>query len=231
MNEPEFDTYAYKIAKNIVTKLYKDGNMTWRQAVSKNTNSRAMFTTLLKELKRPDTGIAIHFEILRNAEMIKTIPRNISGRVTEKIAKESMKGRRAEDILEDIKDMVPDLTESQAKRIARTETSKTSTALTKARCENMGLKWYIWRTSEDTRTRDSHRHMEDVLVCWDNPPNPEQLIGVKSTLGYYHAGDCPNCRCYPEVLISIDLISWPHKVYYNGSVVKMSRKQFEKITA
>jgi hypothetical protein len=72
--------------------------------------------------------------------------------------------------------------------------------------------------------------MEGVLVCWNNPPSPEMLIGEKN-VGYYHAGNIYNCRCYPEVVIKLDFISWPHKVYYNGTIQTMTRKQFETIAA
>lgn len=228
MNDPEFNSYANKVAKNIVTHLYKDGRMTWRQAAANNTNSRRIFSELIKEMKTPSMSVPVHYEILRNAELIKTIPQNIAGKVTEKIAKESLTGRRASDIVDDIKTMFPKLTENQAKTIARTETSKTSTALTRARCENMNINWYIWRTSEDVRVRSSHSHMEGVLVCWGNPPSPEKLIDEKF-VGYYHAGEIYNCRCYPQPIVKLDFVKWPAKVYYQGRIQKMSRKQFEKI--
>ncbi|EKQ56278.1 MAG: phage putative head morphogenesis protein, SPP1 gp7 family [Clostridium sp. Maddingley MBC34-26] len=186
-----------------------------------------IYERLKSELHGP-LNAALNFEIQKNAEIIKSIPLNISKEVTEHILNESMSGRRASNIAEDLQEMIPKLTKSKAKLIARTETSKTSTALTKARCESLGINWYIWRTSEDRRVRSSHSHMEGVLVCWNNPPSPEALTNEKN-VGFYHAGDIYNCRCYPQPVIKLDYIKWPQKVYYNGQIITMTRKQFESI--
>jgi uncharacterized protein with gpF-like domain len=112
--------------------------------------------------------------------------------------------------------------------IARTEVSKTSTALTRARSEDIGIRWYVWKTSEDARVRSSHKHMDNVLISWSSPPSPEKLDGLRS-VGHYHAGEIWNCRCYAEPVIEVEYLSWPHKVYCGGQIVKMSRKQFEGI--
>ena len=67
--------------------------------------------------------------------------------------------------------------------------------------------------------------MNDVLVSWNNPPSPELLVKEKD-VGRYHAGNIWNCRCYSEPLIDIDDVKWPHKVYINGSIQKMSKARF-----
>ncbi|MCM3141669.1 phage minor head protein [Brevibacillus sp. MER 51] len=142
-----------------------------------------------------------------------------------------MKGTRASDIAEQIKQFFPEATKAKAGLIARTEVSKTSTALTQARCEFIGADWYIWRTSEDARVRDSHQLMDDVIVKWNDPPNPEKLDGQKHAFGHYHAGCIFNCRCYSEPVIDMNLINWPAMVYYGGRIQRMTRKQFEKIAS
>ena len=227
-NDKEFNDYADKAAMKMVTNLFRDGGRTWRDAAKQNSKGKLIYEALKKEIHSPIINGSMTYQISRNADLIKTIPNVISGKITTHIAEESLKGRRAIDIFKDIRAMVPHLTDVEAKRIARTEVSKTSTALTQARSENLGLNWYIWRTCEDTRVRKSHDHMEGVLVCWDNPPSPEKLIGKKH-IGYYHAGNIYNCRCYPEPVVTLELISWPCKVYWNGKIQGMSRKQFENI--
>lgn len=209
----------------MVTSLFSDSGKTWREAARINSKGKEIYAALKKEMNSP-IGLAVKEQIERNSKLIKSMPKSIREEITEHIAKETLKGRRSEYIIEDLKEKFPTMSESKAKVIARTEVSKTSTALTKARCDNMGINWYIWRTSEDQRVRDSHSDMDDVLICWDNPPNPEKLSKVKSRLGYYHAGCCPNCRCYPEPVVRVDFISWPHKVYHKGQIVTMSKKQF-----
>ena len=122
------------------------------------------------------------------------------------------------------------ISKSRISLIARTESSKASTALTEARAESLNLPWYVWRTSKDARVRSSHRHMDGVLIAWAEAPSPEALKGLKS-YGTYQAGNTFNCRCYPEPLIYLDQVSWPHKVYHNGTIREMTRSAFKKINS
>lgn len=228
INDKDFHSYAEKEAMKMVTSLFSDAGHTWREAARRNSKGKIIYETLKKELKGPISG-SINYQIQRNADIIKSIPSNVSKEITEYIAKEAFKGRRAEYLSEDLQKKIPYMFETKAKLIARTEVSKTSTALTRARSENIGISAYIWRTSEDGRVRNSHSHMDGVIVFWNEPPAPEKLIGIKSSLGHYHSGECPNCRCYPEAIVSLELVKWPCKVYYQGKVQSMTRKQFEEI--
>ena len=70
---------------------------------------------------------------------------------------------RASDIAKIIQDKTKQHSRASARLIARTEVSKTTTALTKARCNNLDIHWYVWRTAEDgNRVRKSHRIMNGV---------------------------------------------------------------------
>jgi SPP1 gp7 family putative phage head morphogenesis protein len=229
IESPEFNEYADRAAMKMVTSLFSDSGKTWREAARANSKGKVIYEALRKEMNTP-IGLSVREQIERNAKLIKSMPNSIRADITSHIAEEGSKGRRSEYIAEDLQKKYPYMFEEKAKLIARTEVSKTSTALTKARCENLGINWYIWRTSEDRRVRKSHDHMDDVLICWNNPPSPEALINKKN-VGYYHAGNIYNCRCYPEPVVSLDFISWPHKVYYNGTIQTMTRKQFEAIAA
>ena len=223
----EFNDYADASAMKIVTHLFTDAGRTWRQAAQENSKGKEIYKALQKEMKGP-IGSSIDKQVQRNASIIRTLPSDISKQVTEHIMSESMKGIRSEDIAEEIKKMFPHTSMAKAKLIARTETSKTSTALTKARSEGMGLNWYVWETSIDQRVRSSHAHMQDVLINFNDPPSPEKLIGAKF-VGYYDAGNIYNCRCYPAPVVDINYIKFPHKVYYNKQIVTMSKKQFKEI--
>jgi SPP1 gp7 family putative phage head morphogenesis protein len=224
-----FMEYAEATATKMVTHLFTDAGRTWRQAAKHNSQGRLIYKALQKELQGPIGGV-VRYEIRRNAEMIKSLPQDIAISVNERILAESLKGTRASDIAKQIKALFPEKSKAKANLIARTETSKTSTALTQARSEGMGVKWYMWRTSKDKRVRDSHKLMDGVLVKWSDPPSPEALDDEKHTFGHYHAGNIFNCRCYPEPVIDLDLVSWPARVYVNGSIKTMSRKQFERIS-
>lgn len=225
---PEFKKYAERTAMKMVTSVFTDAGRTWREAAKVNSRGRVIYEALKNKMNGP-IGLAVKEQVWKNAELIKSLPLEIARDVTEYTTKKTYEGKRASDIAQDLLKDIPTISEKKANLIARTEVSKASTELTRARSENMGIKWYIWRTSEDSRVRSSHSHMDGVLICWDNPPSPEKLIKVKSSLGYYHAGECPNCRCYGQPIISLDFVKWPAKVYYQGKIQRMSRKQFEKI--
>lgn len=218
---------AEDIAMKMVTHLFEDGQKTWRRAARVNGMGREIYAALRQELIGP-TGGRYHNLIRQNAQLIKTLPLDTAEHITKYVAKQQKRGLRAEEIAERIQLMFPEKTKANAELIARTEVSKASTALTQYRCEDMGIKWYIWRTSEDQRVRDSHDKMEGILIRWDDPPSPEALNNERN-YGFYHAGNTFNCRCYPEPLIELHYTSWPHKVYYGGRIQMMTLAQFKQI--
>lgn len=226
-NSRGFELYAQSVATKMVTHLFTDAGRTWRTAAHVNSQGQMMYRALMNEMSGPLGGY-INFEIQRNAEYIKTLPLDIAKHVNEHILTESLKGKRSSDIAKEIRMLFPEKSKARANLIARTEVGKTSTALTQARSNILGIPAYVWRTSKDSRVRSSHDIMDGVIVLWDNPPSPEALDKEKS-VGRYHAGCIWNCRCYAAPIIDLDLIKWPAKVYQNGSVQRMPRKQFERL--
>ena len=145
------------------------------------------------------------------------------------VEKYTLQGLRASEIAAKIEKYTVQHSRASAKLIARTEVSKTTTALTRARSENLGINWYVWRTALDgDRVRKSHRNMEGVLVRWSEPPSPEKLVGEKD-VGNYHAGNIWNCRCYPEPLLEPDDVRWPHRVYMQGTIQSIAKQKFLEI--
>lgn len=114
--------------------------------------------------------------INQNANYISSLPLDIAKYVDRRIAKGTLEGKRAVDIRDEILRYYPHISKTRAQLIARTETSKAQTALTRVRAQSIGLNWYVWRTSEDSRVRKSHSHMEGVLINFNYPPSPERLI-------------------------------------------------------
>jgi len=222
------EKYAQETASRMVTHLFVENAKSWRQAARKGGRGRIIYAALKRELST-EIGGEVYYQIRRNAELIKTLPLDIAGKVTDYIAREALKGRRASDMVREIREKFPEITHAKAQLIARTEVSKTWAALTRARAESIGLQWYEWRTSEDQRVRSSHKHMNRILVNWNNPPSPEKLIGEKNPPPPYHAGEIWNCRCYAAPLTGIDRVSWPHKVYYGSAIVTMTKAEFEAL--
>ena len=227
-NSYQFEKFITSAVKRMVTPIEVGNQRTWREAARKATRGRFLYRLLVQEL-RQGTFRIIQNQVIENVSLIRTLPEDVAAKVVHDINEEALKGRRAKSIESIIRDKTDQHARASARLIARTEVSKTQTALTMARSEQLGLRWYVWRTAMDgDRVRKSHRNMEDVLVNWNNPPSPEELVGEES-VGTYHAGNIWNCRCYPEPLIEIDDVDWPHKVYMNGTIVKMKRSGFEKV--
>ena len=227
-NSEPFNSFVYSAVRRMVTPIAVQNMRTWRMAAKKATKNPSLYRMLMREINQ---GLKsdIEMQIEENAGLIKTLPTDVAKKVTNDISDMALKGMRASEIAKVIREQTDKHSRASAKLIARTEVSKTTTALTKARCDNLDLHWYIWRTMEDgDRVRKSHRIMEGVLVNWNEPPSPEALAGEKS-VGNYHAGNIWNCRCYPEPLIEINDISWPHKVYTNGKIQTMGKMQFEQM--
>lgn len=223
-----FRNYVNSAVRRMVTPLSVRSEKTWREAARKATRGNKLYKLLLKEISG-DIKPEIDRQIAENISLITTLPTETAAKVVKNINNLAFQGMRASEIAKIIRTETDKHARASARLIARTEVSKTSTALTQARAKKLGVNWYVWRTSLDgDRVRESHQRMEGVLINWNDPPSPEALVGEKS-VGKYHAGNIWNCRCYPEPFLDIDDVHWPHEVYTNGKIQKMQKKQFEQL--
>ena len=216
--------YASNAAHTLIYNLNKQSIEQWQK------QGKQINTILKKELKSNEISRLMGIYADQNISLIQSLPLDAAKRVYKILTEGYVSGARSSSLVDKIQ-KIGDISKNRATLIARTETSKISTALTQARSKVLGLDWYVWRTSQDVRVRDSHFGMNRVIINWNEPPAPEHLKGINSKLGHYHAGNCPNCRCYPQSLIELTDVKWPCKVFYNGKIVTMTRTQFEKIAA
>lgn len=240
MNTQAFQKFAEACAMKMVTGLFRDVGRSWREAAAANGRGRELYKALMEELKH-GRGARMNAMITDTTYRIVTLPEDIGKEVAAYVEREALKGRRHEDIAREIQAMFPAHTKARADLIARTQVSYTQTNLIRDRAQSIGLNWYVWRAvgggKGDGRTRSSHRAMSGVIVNWNDPPAPEDLFPIigkngkpyRNTLGNYHAGQAPNCRCYPETIVDLDLVTWPSRIYMNGAIKTITRKQFEQI--
>lgn len=189
-------------------------------------NANKIYESLQEEMAGP-TGQRI-FQLLFRSCARTPMTKALKKDIIRYIHSESMQGRRSEAIAKDLMSMLPGKTSDELIAISRTVIGKCDTARVQAQSEDIGIVWYVWRTSEDGRVRPSHRLMNDVLIKWMDPPSPEELLGEK-TIGVYHAGEAEECRCYAAPVVDFKYLTWPHKVFNNGQIVKISKSQFAKI--
>lgn len=223
------ENLATMLSRRMIQQISTSNAQSWREAASKSSRGREIYTALRRELNL-GTGLKVNELVAENAKLITSIPEKVRESVNSEIAEMQRQGLRPEEIAKYIQGIIPKLTRTHADLIARTEISKAATALTRARSEDLGINWYQWATAEDQRVRPSHRRMDKVLVNWNEAPNPEGLDGIRSTLGHYHAGNAPNCRCDALPVISLAQIAWPAQVYWNRAIRRMTRAQFAELS-
>jgi SPP1 gp7 family putative phage head morphogenesis protein len=216
--------YAWQAAQRMITSVYSHNARTWKEAARQANKSPEIYELLQQEMNGA-VGNRVRQLVAENARLIRSLPEDVARQVSQELLTAQQEGRRAENLTT----LVPRVAKWKAQLIARTETSKATTALTQARSEALGIRAYVWRTSEDQRVRLSHRKMEGVIVMWDDPPSPERLLGEKHAPAPYQAGNVWNCRCYPESLLRFDQVSWPHRVYSNGRITSMTLAQFKRL--
>lgn len=214
-----FNALAEQLARNMITATAVGQYKTWRAAAAASTRGRDIFLALRNETQGTALGAAIDQLIARNSTLIRTVPQTIAQRLSRIAQQEALKGSRTEHIMEKMRHLTPGLTETQLRRIARTETAKAQSALMQARCEALGIEMYIWRSCRDERVRDAHGRMDGVLCCWGDPPNPEAVFGTgHDSGGCYHPGGIYNCRCIALPVIDYRDIIFPIRAHVHGRV-------------
>jgi uncharacterized protein with gpF-like domain len=221
-----FDEWAQALSHTIVTNTLEENAKTWRQAAAMSGEGDIIREGLKKEMQGP-VGKRVQKLIDENAKYIKSVPQDVAAQLVRHVEGETYQGSRTAYKTEEFREYVGGMANWHAKLISRTESGKAMSALTQARAESVGLDWFEWHTSEDTRVRESHKHMDGVLCRYSDLPAPEELIGEKSA-GHYGPHGIYNCRCFDAPIVLWRNVTWPHKVYADGAVTSMSKKQFEE---
>lgn len=160
-------------------------------------NSEDMSRGLAAELREAPTGGIYALLMQEQVGLIKSLPLEAADRVHELAVRNKLSGQRSDVIAAEIL-RTGHVTASRAKMIARTEVSRSSSNLTRARATYAGSKEYIWRTSRDGDVRPTHKALEGKVIRWDDPPKTDKGLAP------YHAGCGPNCRCFPEPIFPND---------------------------
>jgi SPP1 gp7 family putative phage head morphogenesis protein len=155
--------------------------------------AKEMSCALRDELRTAPTGEIMRALLAEQVTLIKSLPLDAAQRVHDLTLKGIEDSTRAKEISKEIQRSGL-VSKNRANLIARTEVARTASVLTQARAEHIGSEGYIWRTSNDSDVRHSHREMNGKYVRWDTPP---RLSDGTVT----HAGQIYNCRCYPEPVI------------------------------
>lgn len=182
------EPWAEAVSSRLMSTLQLSDDAMWR-------DRSVAISAGLRDIMNSGTGQVTRSIIDEQVKLFKSLPLQAADRIYD-IHNEAIdavvKGRRSSELTQEIM-RTGEVTEARARTIARTEVGRASTALTQARSTAIGSPGYIWRTAEDSDVRHSHAQMEGKYVAWASPPTLDGMTG--------HAGQFPNCRCYPEVVI------------------------------
>lgn len=183
---PAIEAWASSVGGRMVAEVAARDRKAWMAV------SREMGTAIHREIERAPVGAILRQRLVDQVSLITSLPTEAAERVHQLTIEGLSNGARASEIAAEIM-RSGEVSTARANLIARTEVSRTATAFTEARAESIGSEGYIWRTAGDSDVRDSHRGMAGKYVPWKSPPTLDGMTG--------HAGQFPNCRCYPEPVI------------------------------
>ena len=184
-HKPKFLDWSGHLSVQLVDLLRKDNERNWRDLALHRKDGRRMYTALQEQLRAGTLQSDWNDLAEDQFQRIVSIPGNVAERLKVKAMNAVARGERAETVMTEIRMAAPHLLRWQVGTLARTSVSSLSEELTELRASGLGLGWYVWRTSEDSRVRRAHQKMDGVVVAYDDPPNPESLFHERSTLGHY----------------------------------------------
>lgn len=216
----QFDDFAKKFSKELARQGLHGTKGVWRKyfEAAKKSGYIALNTSY-STYEYNNMSAAIK----NNFKMIKSIPDKflniLEQRYTSTLIEEVAKGAISRG---SFKKQLEKHGHKNAGVIARTETAKLQTAILEERATQLGSVAYIWLSSNDRRTRQSHKDMNGVVVFWRGDTEKPKIDNMQG-----NAGEFPNCRCSPQPIVDIrDLPKHAYKVYnYNThKVINMKKR-------
>lgn len=103
--------------------------------------------------------------VKENVSYIKSIPQQYHDKIETVILQGVRRGKPIKEISKEIENIY-DVTKKRAKFIARDQAGSLCGDLTKAKHESLGLEYFIWSTSGDSKVRDTHRGLDGKKFKW-----------------------------------------------------------------
>lgn len=179
--------WATKQSSKMVGKVSASNKRAWQ-------SKSALIGRLFREnLAEGHVDLAAQRLVHEQVKLIQSIPTEAAERAQKLSMEAVLNGSRIDEIAEELQ-RTTDVTENRAILIARTETSRSNAAISRARAQSVDSKQYIWHTADDGDVRESHAEMEGTVQSWDDPPTlSDDMTG--------NPGEFPNCRCWAEPIL------------------------------
>lgn len=141
------------------------------------------------KLSDADSGVAKMVPLWRKENVAR-----ITGMVEDQLGKierilEDGSGHYASTLAKEIQRQCEDVSDSRAELIARDQILTLNAQITRQRQLDVGIKQFVWTTSQDERVRPEHEALEGRTFDWDDPDTDGEGV----------PGEAPLCRCtaYP----------------------------------
>ena len=135
---------------------------------------------------------AVNKFVNENASLIKTIPTESLSDIEQMVYRDSSRALSTPELKEKIKEQF-EVSEGRARVIARDQVAKFNSSLTEERQVNAGITTYTWKTSDDSRVRSDHSHLDGKVFNWKEPP--VTVTTGKRAGERNHPGQDILCRC------------------------------------
>jgi SPP1 gp7 family putative phage head morphogenesis protein len=127
-----------------------------------------------------ETGVRARQEAVR-------LRPSLLGDVSRTIEELHSKGVRVEAVAGELRKRFG-VSDSRAELIARDQTLKLNSQISRSRQRAVGINSYQWVTSRDERVRETHAALDGSIQSWDSPPE----VGEGR---FEHPGGDFQCRC------------------------------------
>lgn len=126
--------------------------------------------------------------VRENMKLVQSLSDELLNKVEMLLLRSMRQGSPVREIEKELQHQVG-LSKKRAQLIARDQVNKYSGELTRHNQQSAGITHYRWATSQDSRVRSRHRHLDGQIFAWDKAP-----VSDKSG-GRYHPRHGYNCRC------------------------------------
>lgn len=171
----------------------------WKNIVSRTLGVNILDDYYLGDFYRD----AVSQWVSDNVDMVKSIPQDLLGEMKTIIEKSYLAGESFTKVTERLQKQYH-LKRNDAKFLARDQTAKLNSKITRMQQETAGCSEYIWSTSGDSRVRDSHKKLNGKRFKWSEPPIVDEKTGRRA-----HPGEDYQCRCVAIPVFSYDNLNLP----------------------
>ena len=169
-------------------------------------------------IQTPEMREALRIATEQNAQLIKSLARQHCDAIASKVYANVQAGARPSSLVSEIRDY--GATKARAKFIARDQTAKVMSTISRVRQQAAGFRYFRWSTSHDERVRQEHRDVANRITpygkgvyAWDDLP---VIHGERLAPG----GDF---QCFPAS-VKVNVYAGVEKLFrrrYSGELVTL----------